>query len=36
MISVYQNKINNNVTIRDYESMNKYIKLIQWGRRNPV
>ncbi len=36
MISVYQHKINNNVTLRDYESMEKYIKLIQWGRNNPV
>lgn len=36
MISVYQNKISNNVTLRDYESMKRYIKLIQWGRRNPV
>ena len=36
MVSVYKNKINNNLTIRDYEGMKKYIKLIQWGRRNPV
>ena len=36
MISVYQNKADNNVTIRDYEAMKRYIKLIQWGRRNPV
>lgn len=36
MISVYQHKINNNVTLRDYDSMKRYIKLIQWGRRNPV
>lgn len=36
MISVYQHKINNSVTLRDYESMEKYIKLIQWGRSNPV
>lgn len=36
MISIYQHKINNNVTLRDYESMEKYIKLIQWGRQNPV
>ena len=36
MISVYQGKTNNNVTLRDYESMSRYIKLIQWGRKNPV
>ena len=36
MISVYQNKISNNVTLRDYESMKRYINLIQWGRKNPV
>lgn len=36
MISVYQNRTDNNITIRDYEAMRRYIKLIQWGRRNPV
>jgi len=36
MISVYQKKINNGVTVRDYETYQKYIKLIQWGRKNPV
>lgn len=36
MISVYHNKISNNVTLRDYESMKRYIDLIQWGRKNPV
>ena len=36
MISVYHNKISNNVTLRDYESMKRYINLIQWGRKNPV
>ena len=36
MISVYQKKKDNNVTLRDYEAMKRYIKLIQWGRRNPV
>lgn len=36
MISVYQNKTSNNLTIRDYDALKKYIKLIQWGRRNPV
>ena len=36
MISVYKNKISNNVTSKDYAAMSKYIQLIQWGRRNPV
>lgn len=36
MISVYGNVTDNNLTIRDQDSMEKYIKLIQWGRRNPV
>ena len=36
MISVYQNKTNNNVTLRDYDALKKYIDLIQWGRSNPV
>lgn len=36
MLSVYNRLPENNVTIRDYESMKKYIKLIQWGRQNPV
>ena len=36
MISVYKKRISNNITIRDYDAMKKYIKLIQWGRRNPV
>lgn len=36
MVSVYKNKTNNNVTLRDYESMSRYIRLIQWGRRNPI
>lgn len=36
MLSVYNRLPENNVTIRDYESMKKYIKLIQWGRENPV
>lgn len=36
MISIYKRKINNNLTIRDYDSMKKYIRLIQWGRKNPV
>ena len=36
MISVYKKKIDNGVTIRDYDAMKKYIKLIQWGRKNPV
>lgn len=29
MISVYQQKTNNQVTSRDYTSIKKYIKLIQ-------
>lgn len=36
MISVYYNLPNNNLTIRDEESIAPYVKLIQWGRRNPV
>ena len=36
MISIYNRLTDNNVTIRDYESIRKYIKLIQWGRKNPV
>lgn len=36
MISVYKKKKDNNVTSRDYEAMKTYIRLIQWGRRNPV
>lgn len=36
MISVYHSKINNNVSSRDYDGMKRYIKLIQWGRKNPV
>ena len=36
MISVYHNKINNNVSSRDYDGMKRYIALIQWGRRDPV
>lgn len=36
MISIYKHRTDNNVTTRDYDAMKKYIKLIQWGRRNPV
>lgn len=36
MLSVYSRQPENNVTVRDYESMKKYIKLIQWGRKHPV
>lgn len=36
MISVYHNLINNNVTSKDYSAMKRFIKLIQWGRKNPV
>ncbi len=36
MISIYKQRTNNQVTVRDYNSILRYIKLIQWGRRNPV
>ncbi len=36
MISVYDQTVNNNLTVRDYEGMKKYLDLIQWGRKNPV
>lgn len=36
MISVYDKTINNNLTLRDYDSMKKYLDLIQWGRKHPV
>ena len=36
MVSVYKRRIENNVTFRDYDSLKKFIKLIQWGRSNPV
>ena len=36
MISVYGNMTDNNLTIRDEDAMRKYVKLIQWGRKNPV
>ena len=36
MISVYKKKASNNLTLRDYEALKKYIQLIQWGRKNPV
>lgn len=36
MISVYGNLIDNNLTIRDQDAMEKYIQLIQWGRKNPI
>ena len=36
MISVYKQKTNNQITLRDYLAMKKYIRLIQWGRKNPV
>lgn len=29
MISIYKRKINNNLTIRDYDSIKRYIALIQ-------
>ena len=36
MISVYGNMTDNNLTIRDQDSLEKYVRLIQWGRKNPV
>jgi len=36
MISVYSHLTNNNMTQRDEESVKRYVKLIQWGRSNPV
>ena len=36
MISVYHHITNNNMTHRDEESIARYVKLIQWGRSNPV
>ena len=36
MISVYGNMTDNNLTIRDQDAMDKYVKLIQWGRKNPI
>lgn len=36
MISVYGNMTDNNLTIRDQDAMEKYVRLIQWGRKNPV
>lgn len=36
MISVYGNMTDNNLTIRDQDAMEKYVRLIQWGRRNPI
>ena len=36
MISVYGKMTDNNLTIRDQDAMEKYVKLIQWGRKNPV
>ena len=36
MISLYSRKTETDLTIRKKESMDKYVDLIQWGRRNPV
>ena len=36
MLSVYGNMTDNGITLRDEESLRKYVSLIQWGRRNPV
>lgn len=36
MISVYRHLTNNNMTRRDEESIARYVRLIQWGRANPV
>ena len=36
MISVYNQQPDNNMTVRDEESIKPYVDLIQWGRQNPV
>lgn len=36
MISVYEDIIDNGITLRDEEAIKRYVQLIQWGRRNPV
>ena len=36
MISIYENIIDNGITLRDEEAIKRYVQLIQWGRRNPV
>ena len=36
MISVYENIIDNGITLRDEDTIKRYVQLIQWGRRNPV
>ena len=36
MISVYRHLTNNNITNKDRESLERYVRLIQWGRSNPV
>lgn len=36
MISVYRHLTNNNITANDEESISRYVRLIQWGRENPV
>jgi len=36
MISVYRHLTDNNMTRKDEESVERYVRLIQWGRKNPV
>ena len=36
MISLYSRKTETDLTIRKKESMDKYVDLIQWGRKNPT
>lgn len=36
MISVYGQKTDCGLTIREAEAIRKYIDLMQWGRKNPV
>jgi hypothetical protein len=36
MLSVYDHRIENGLDDADYHAISRYIKLIQWGRKNPV
>lgn len=36
MISVYRHLTDNNMTRKDEESVQRYVKLIQWGRKSPI
>jgi len=36
MISVYSNLTDNNISLRRLEAMDRYNKLILWGRKHPV